>query len=323
MFLEFKKKYNKTYSNQIEKVKFNTWQERTYLMRKHNKPFEEGEKTYRKGENAMFDMTLKEIEEDYMGLSFIPNYSPRKDSRVSVDISELPSSINWVEKGYVTSVKNQSGCGSCWAHSAAGALEGAYKKDTNRLVNMDVSYLITCSTAYGCKGAHPGIAFTHVQYNGITVDNETDRSSINSFHKTQYIHEKYRNIANHSSHADQHSMKRKRQCELDNINAVVIRNVVLLKKGREEELMQAVAEVGPVSVIICAPLDLVDYAGEDDVFYEENCSEACSKKHRHVNHAALVVGYGEQINKITNENESYWLVKNSWGTDWGNKVVLS
>ena len=206
MFRDFQMKYNKTYLNQKEKVnRFNIWKLRRDLMKEHNELFKKGEKSYRKGENAMFDMSPEEIEESYMGLSLdvysIPSSS--KVSRVSTDISDLPSFINWTKKGHVTPVQNQVGCGSCWAHSAAGALEGSYKRDTNRLVNINVSYLIDCLT-YGCKKSNPVKVFTHVMLNGIVIDYEVYRSprsyllhdaqrnpTINSSIKTHDIHETF------------------------------------------------------------------------------------------------------------------------------------
>ena len=330
MFRDFQTKYYKTYPNKAEKVKrFKIWKQRTDLMKDHNELFHKGEKAYTKGENAMFDMTPEEIEESYMGLS-LDVYPKSYSSKVSTDISHLPSFVNWTEKGHVTPVQNQVGCGSCWAYSAAGALEGSYKKDTNRLANINVSYLIDCITD-GCKKSNPVTAFTHIMLNGIVIDNEVYRSPTsgfrheaqrsptnNSFSKTHGIHETFGTLTNNSFHADQN---RKSQCELENKNAVIIRGIWRINNGREDKLMEAVAKIGPVSVLICASMDLVDYAGEvDEVFYEENCSAACNI-HPHVNHAALVVGYGKQINERTGENESYWLVKNSWGTDWGNEVL--
>ena len=253
-------------------------------MKKHNKLFQAGTKTYRKRENAMFDMTRKEIELNYMGISEDAIFYQGKASRVYKKISNLPASINWIEKGRVTPVVDQAGCGSCWAHSVVGAIEGAYKNDTNELVNLDVSHLINCSTTDGCKGSYPDVAYSHVMHNGIPIVDEEEGN-----------------------------------CMFEGRNGIKITNIESIPSGDENQLMQAVAEKGPVSVLICVSEDMFDYGNDvddDDVFYQENCSANCSTSFP-VNHAVLVVGYG-----VNSKKETYWLVKNSWGKVWGNKVLL-
>jgi C1A family cysteine protease len=83
--------------------------------------------------------------------------------------TELPSEVDWRKNGYVTRVKDQLGCGSCWAFSAAGSLEGQHFKKT---VSLSVQNLIDCvGYGNGCLGGTTAHAFRYVQKNG-EIDTE-------------------------------------------------------------------------------------------------------------------------------------------------------
>ncbi|KAF4758597.1 hypothetical protein FOZ63_003072, partial [Perkinsus olseni] len=93
----------------------------------------------------------------------------------SRSIEELPKSVNYVAKGWVTDVKDQMNCGSCWAFSATGALEGLHKNVSGELVSLSEEELIDCSKDYGNYGCWGGLmneSFRYVADHGLGAEKD-------------------------------------------------------------------------------------------------------------------------------------------------------
>merc|ERR1712212_915212 len=102
-----KKSYNKTYPSDSEEARRHAiWKNNTVLIMEHNKLFHENKTTFRLGMNTYADMTAKEFAARFNGFrKKHPNSHGPWNPSSQVDVSDLPASVDWVNKGYVTPSK--------------------------------------------------------------------------------------------------------------------------------------------------------------------------------------------------------------------------
>lgn len=199
----------------------------------------------------------------------------------------IPKSIDWRETGAVTNVKDQGSCGSCYAFSATGALEGQHFRKTGQLIPLSEQNIVDCSSQYrndGCDGGYPQQAFQYIKDNG-GISTEDSYPYENDFYFDQNDTCKYKP---------------------ENKDATV-RGFVRIPEGDERKLLVALATIGPISVAIDASSRNFMHHHEG-VYYNPNCRTEFTE----LDHAVLVVGYGTDT-----KHGDYFLIKNSWGTSWG------
>jgi len=130
-----------------------------------------GKHSYSKAMNHFGALTPDEFKQSYFGYNGPQRVNRTSfqvdDNLLSRSLSDIPESIDWVAKGAVTPVKNQGACGSCWAFSTTGALEGAYFVKNGKLLSFSEQDLVSCDkTDQGCNGGLMDNGFAFIQRNG-------------------------------------------------------------------------------------------------------------------------------------------------------------
>jgi len=250
--------------------RFSTFKANDAIIAEHNAK----DSTYKLGHNEFSHLTGKEWKA-MMGFSGVP-VAPFRSVNDFADVT-APASVDWSNKGAVTPVKNQGQCGSCWAFSTTGSLEGAYYKKNNKLESFSEQQLVDCDHDgdQGCNGGLMDNAFTFVKQNGGLC------------RESAYPYVARRETC-------------KTDCtEVDGLTDVSYTDV----KVQERALMAAVAQQ-PVSIAIEA-----DQSGfqlyKSGVFTGE-CGSS-------LDHGVLVVGYGRQDDTDYWKVKNSWGA--SWGVE--------
>jgi C1A family cysteine protease len=242
--------------------------------------------TFKLGHNQFSGMDSTDFSR-YLGISrilFLDTDSSDRHILQSANIEKVPESVDWVKKGGVTPVKDQGQCGSCWSFSTTGALEGAYYAKYGKLESFSEQQLVDCDNHrnggkdLGCNGGLMDNAFTWIADNG-GLCSEQDYPYVSGTTK--------KNGACQT------------KCEL--VKNSGLTEFVDIIKSSDEEMMLAVAQQ-PVAIAIEA--DQREFQLYKSGVFTGTCGTT-------LDHGVLLVGYGSQ-----NEDD-YYLVKNSWSNSWG------
>nr|XP_033780385.1 cathepsin S [Geotrypetes seraphini] len=275
---KWKETHDKVYSDENEAMmRRSNWEKNLNFVTIHNLEQSLGKHSYEVEMNHLADMTSQEVISQLTGLRVPHRRNSRKVTRDVNSTGKLPDSVDWREKGCVTEVKHQGSCGSCWAFSAAGALEGQMKLTTGNLVSLSPQNLVDCTTKYGNKGCNGGFMTSAFKY---VIDNHGIDSESSYPYEAKDGMCRY-NLAGNSTTCSKY-------IEL---------------KPTEEALQEALANVGPISVALDASRTSF-FLYKSGVYDDTSCSQE-------VNHGVLAVGYG------TLNGKDFWLLKNSWGTSFG------
>ncbi|KAG6545013.1 hypothetical protein Mapa_013705 [Marchantia paleacea] len=280
LFESWMHQQSKIYSDEAEKsARFNIFKANLRRIEEHNsKP-----SSYKLGLTKFADLSQEEFKAKYLKTRFRRNDRSSQAPTFSyANVEAVPKAVDWRKKGAVTAIKDQGECGSCWAFSTIGGVEGINQIRTGNLVSLSEQELVSCdvtANTQGCEGGYMDYGYEFIAQNG-GVDSERD----------------YPYTAEDDS-CNSHKEKKV---------AATITSYEDVPANSEKDLQKAVANQ-PVSVAIDAGDG--DFQLYTSGIYDGTCGTE-------LDHGVVAVGYG------TSGGTDFWIVKNSWGESWGEEGYI-
>lgn len=325
-FKVFMQIYNKSYSVQELPRRMALFFDRRKMIQESIQAFSEGRLPFRMRENSFIDRDETELKaltgvslpkfqellpvEQQNLMAENPIYQQaehqRQQSRNRRSLSifdflddpsppsravSIPASKDWRQTNCVYPVRSQGDCGACYAIASTTVLESmrCINGQTNAPV-LSPQQVVDCATSrrgyqnFGCDGGWPTRALQYLKDEG-----KVDREACYPFMRHQTTCKE--------------TIENKQGCSVSSSPTDTRMNFKVLTN--EDDVLYHVAKTGPVATVIKATDKFMYYgAGVFD-------DPSCSKMRSDVDHAVVIVGYGSEHGK------DYWLIKNSWGTDWG------
>jgi C1A family cysteine protease len=202
-----------------------------------------------------------------------------------------PTEFDWRTKNVVSSIKDQGQCGSCYAFATSAVMESAHaiKTRSGNVIDFSPQEIVDCSSNgnYGCDGGDFGPTVNYLS---------GQKGEIATLASYPYV-------------ATQET------CQTSNIKRIDLGHIKYgqVTQGDETKLAEAVVNNGPLYIALYANT-------QDFMFYESGVLSIsnCPNSVQDLDHALALVGYGYD-NEL---QKAYWIIKNSWGTSWGEDGYL-
>jgi len=237
------------------------------------------------GGDAVFAVnSLSDLTTEEFSVRLMKNLAYRAPDLTPIEPQNLTAGlVDWRTKGAITPVKDQGQCGSCWAHSADEAQESFEFITHGALKELSQQQCTACTYNYnGCNGGWPHDAYV----NAIEKRNGIELNSDYPYNIAQGGNCKFGSTGKATNPAS-------------NDKGSGFANVA---RG---QLQTSLDSTGPLSVCVAAQ------AWQS---YSSGVLKSCPGS---VDHCVQAVGYN-----IPSSGDSYWIVRNSWGTSWGVKGYI-
>jgi C1A family cysteine protease len=276
MFMKYIADFNKSYGTREEfNFRMARWIEVDAFVKEVNAPG--SEYTHTAGHNKFSDFTEAEFKR-MQGLK-----TKKVASNEPIELEDVPTNgdVNWATGTCVSPVQDQGQCGSCWAFSAASALESSYclTGGTSKLWKLSEQQYVDCAGAkffnFGCNGGNYTSAWNYNQQHG-------------QMQESVYPYTAADGACNYVS--------------ADGEVSTMDGNDFVLVNGTSSSMMTA-TNTKTMSVSIEAD-KLVFQTYHSGVITSSKCGTS-------LDHAVIVTGY------VTSSTPNYWIVRNSWGASWG------
>lgn len=284
LFSSFQLHYKKVYAtNEETAIRFKIFQnnmKRIDLLNQHEQA------TAKYGVTEHADLTPKEFSRKFLGLKpSLAKKSYKHGAPANITrVSDLPTDFDWRTKGAVTEVKNQASCGSCWAFSTTGNVEGQWFLKKLQLVSLSEQELVDCDKLdQGCNGGLPSNAYEQIEELG-GLEQESDYPYEGTDDK----------------------------CSFDKQLAKVTISGWVNVSSDETEMANFLYQHGPLSIGINANAMQFYFGG-----ISHPPKFLCNPNN--LDHGVLIVGYGVHTSSLFKKKTPFWIVKNSWGASWGEK----
>lgn len=292
---QFVLEFNKSYASELmERAARHFFFDQLLHIAEHNKKYMMGEANFHMTVNTHTDVpdmsgTLRlnsKLGMSRLGAAnlsatnfFVPT---RAHERLA---GAFPVEFDWRNYGFNTSVPDQGLCGSCWAFAVKGALEGVYNFYYRNNVELSAQQLLDCCEKnFGCEGGWIDVALQCIE--------ATDKKWLQTEGAWPYV----------GVVSDCRSSSSSWEALSVGLTIVGAKKIAI---DDETALEEALVLWGPVPAAMHATQDFFMYSG--GIFEDSQCEDT------RLNHAILIVGFGVDAKS----GHKYWILKNSWGEDWG------